>query len=87
MQRWAEEIHSGVKFLSVTWDDHKKNVSLEYATRKVQANEEGLQINCTHQLLVYAGDVTTPDSSTHAVQKNTEALMMFNKEISIEVNA
>jgi hypothetical protein len=62
-------------------------VALEYAIRRVQANQEGLKLNGTHQLLVYVDDVNILGGSVHAIRKNTEAFFVASKEIGLDVNA
>jgi hypothetical protein len=48
------------------------NFALQYATRKVQVNQDGLKLYGTHQLLAYADDVNILGGSVHTVKENTE---------------
>ena len=63
------------------------NLALPYAIRRVQVNQDGLKLNGTHQLLVYADDVNILGGSVHTVKENTEALIVASKENGLEVNA
>jgi len=63
------------------------NFVLEYAIRRVQVNQNGLKLNVTHQLLVYADDANILRGSVHTIKKNTETLVVASKETELEVNA
>jgi hypothetical protein len=52
------------------------NFTSEYAIRKIQRNQEGLEVNGTHQLLVYADDDTLViDENINTIEKNKAALL------------
>ena len=53
----------------------------------VQGNQDGLKVNGTHQLLVYAADVNILGGSIHTIKENAEALVVASMEIVPEVNA
>jgi len=63
------------------------NFALECAIRRVQFNQDGLKLNGTHQLLVYADDVNILGRSVHTVKENVETLVVASKETGLEVNA
>ena len=54
--------------------------------RRVQVNQDGLKLNGTHQLLVYADDVHILGGSIRIIKKNAEPLIVASKGIGLEVN-
>jgi len=66
------------------------NLALEYTISRVQANQEGLKLLLTHQLLVNADGYNTCilSEGKHTIKKkNAEAYLVTSKEIGIEINA
>ena len=49
--------------------------------------QDGLKLNGTHQLLVYADDVNTLGGSVRTITKTAQAFVVASKENGLEVNA
>jgi hypothetical protein len=47
----------------------------------VQVIQDGLKLNGTHRLLVYADNVNVLGGNVHTVKENAEALVVASKEI------
>jgi len=60
---------------------------LEYAIRRVQVKQDGLKLNGTHQLLVFAVDVNMLGGSVHTIEKNAESLVVASMQVGLDVNA
>jgi hypothetical protein len=63
------------------------NFALEYAVRKVQGNEVGLELNGTHQLLIYADYANLLCDSVKTIKENSETLLEATRDIGLEINA
>ena len=62
------------------------NFALEYAIRKVQETNLGLDMNDTHQVLAYADDVYLIGDDIRTIERNADVFLNDCKDIGLVVN-
>jgi len=63
------------------------NFASDYGVKKVQAIQDGLQLNGAHRLKVCAADVSILGGGVHTVKGNRESLVVGSKETGLEGNS
>jgi hypothetical protein len=63
------------------------NFTLEYAIRKYQENQVSLEMNGTHQLLVYTDDDNLLGNSINTIKENKEILLEVSRDVGLDTNA
>ena len=62
------------------------NFALEYAIRKVQETNLGLDMNGPHQVSVYADDVNLIGEDFRTMERNSDVLLNACKDIGLAVH-
>jgi hypothetical protein len=65
---------------------HCFSILLYLANRKVQENQVSLELNGTHQLLVYT-DINLLGNNIYTIKENTETLLGASRDVGLEINA
>jgi hypothetical protein len=60
--------------------------ALEYPIRKVRLNQVALELNWTHQILAYEGDVNILGDNIDTIKESTKTLIDASKEAGLEIN-
>jgi hypothetical protein len=58
-----------------------------YPIGTIKVKQDGLKLNGTHQLLVYADDVNILGGSVHTVRVKQKLSLVASKETGLEINA
>jgi hypothetical protein len=57
--------------------------ALEYIIRKVQENQVSMELNGTHQLLVYAGDAHLLSDGINTIKEKTGTLLGASRDVDL----
>lgn len=73
IQNGLKNVDAILKLLFIT--------AFEYTIRKIQANQDELKLNVTHQLLAYTDDVQLTGKNILTFKKSTEVLLVNSMEM------